>query len=188
MRDFKLTKAIRRQIYTTDLIYSTSIVFELGKDVQPKTKNVLKRINARLENINQILYGGSREKLVDALDTKSQRNYFKTIEKIKQVLIVSWEGDKVEADFFNAILYIVENVRQSAKKSNNKQLLHEWSMLNQSLNTLFCHIVEEPEGNEQLNTPNDPKKYYHRITDFIGYKYQDLGVVMGQRFEKVLAA
>lgn len=181
-----MSKATRRQIYVSDLVFATSLVYEKSEKPELKTRQVLTRINARLENINSLLYKGARGDLLQKLSPKDQKSYLKKIKKMQTLLEMIWAGDRVEADFFNALLYLVEQVRDSTKKSKNKKLQHEWKMLNQSINTFYGHIVPEPEGTQDLVFPMEPRRKYHRRDEtFIGYKYQDMGVVLGKKFERI---
>lgn len=170
--ELKLTRAVRRQIYTADLVFCTAVTFELSNEKPPKkTIDVLNRIKTRLENINHILYGGTRDQFLKRVSDKDRKRYLETIGRIRELMNEVLKDDHVEPDFFNAVLMVVENTRESVKMSKNKNLQKQWTMLNRSLATFCNHIIDEP-------AEYDP--------EWIGYKYEPLGVAMGERFHNVM--
>lgn len=153
MAILKMTRAVRQQVYTADLAFA--MVISLGSDstIPRNTKAVLKRIHIRLDNINRILYGDGKF----VLSPRDFKKYNRVILSIKKMISDITKNDRLETDFINAVLMMVEDTRESVKNSNNKKLQHEWNMLNQSLATFYRHIVQEPE-------PFNP--------EFTGYKYE----------------
>lgn len=185
----KLTRAVRRQIFTTDLVFCTAVTLKLSNEKLPKkTVDVLDRIETRLDNINHTLYGGTRDQFLKRISEKDRKRYLKTIDRIRDMMNIILEGDQAELDFFNAMMMVADDTNQSVKQSQNKHLRHEWLMLTKSFATLMNHIIEEPEGQPGLKFPGDPGEYNRRDADWVGYKYEDMGVALGLRFERIIAA
>jgi len=163
----KLTRSIRRQIYTADLVFA--MVTSLDCDMPKKTFDVMARIQARVDNINKILYGGGKFVLAQ----KDWEKYNRIINEMKTMILNISDDNKLGPDFFNAIMLMVEEAYESVTQSKNQRLQHEWAMLRKSMGTFCSHIINEPDG-------FDP--------DWIGYKYESIGVALGEKFEKVIMA
>jgi len=161
----KLTRSIRRQIYTADLVFAMSTC--LDGDLPKKTIEVLARIQARIDNINKILYGGGRFVLAQ----RDWEKYNRIIKQMKTMIINISDDNKLGPDFFNAVMMMVEDAYESVTQSKNKRLQHEWAMLRQSMGTFCKHVIDEPEE-------FDP--------DWIGYKYESIGAALGEKFKKVM--
>lgn len=172
MKTVKMTRAVRRQVYTLDLVFATSLTMGADDGKLPKkTKDVLSRIIARTDNLKRILHGGPKFQL----SPRDRKKYLRNIEVMKRMISAYIDNDRLENDFFNAVLMLVEDCREASKRSQNKQLQHEWKMLNQSLFTLYGHMVE-----------SEPEPHPNRDDSWSGYKYQVLGVSLGKKFEKVM--
>ncbi len=167
MAILKMTRAVRQQVYTADLAFALVTGLYSDSTIPWKGKAVLKRIYTRLDNIHRILYRGGNF----VLSPRDFKKYNRVILSIKKIILDITENNRVGNDFINAVLMMVEDTRESVKDSNNKKLQYEWNMLNQSLATFYKHIVQEPE-------PFNP--------EFTGYKYERLGVALGQKFQKVI--
>lgn len=161
----KFTRAVRRQIYTADLVFAMSTC--LDGNIPKKTVAVLKRIQVRVDNINKILYGGGRF----VLTPRDWKKYNRVIEQLKKMIMNISADNKLEADFFNAVLMLIEDTRESVKKSANKELQREWTMLNRSMATFCKHLIKEPK---------------HFDPNWVGYKYEALGVALGHKFESAM--
>jgi len=164
-KTIKLTRSIRRQIYTADLVFA--LVNNISGSVPKNVKSVLSRIQKRIDNINWILYGNQRF----ALSPRDHKKYNQVINKIKKLILDVDDGDMLSPDFFNAIMMLVEDTYESVKSSKKKPLQHEWRMLRNSMGTFCRHILNEPEE-------FDPA--------WPGYKYEALGVALGKKFDKVI--
>ena len=130
---------------------------------------MLARIQARVDNINKILYGGGRFVLAQ----KDWEKYNRIIKDMKTMIMNISEGNKLGPDFFNAVMLMVEEAYESVTQSKNQRLQHEWAMLRKSMGTFCSHIINEPDEFD----PN-----------WIGYKYESIGVALGEKFEKVIMA
>jgi hypothetical protein len=164
-KTIKLTRSIRRQIYTADLVFA--LVTNISGSVPKNVKSVLIRIQKRIDNINGILYGNQRF----VLSPRDHKKYNQVINKIKKLIIDVDDGDMLSPDFFNAIMLLVEDTYESVKASKKKTLQHEWRMLRNSMGTFCNHVINEPDE-------FDP--------DWPGYKYEALGVALGKKFEAVM--
>jgi len=161
----KLTRSIRRQIYTADLVFAMAT--SLDCDMPKKTFDVMARIQARVDNINKILYGGGRF----ILTQKDWEKYNRIIKEMKTMILNISDDNKLGPDFFNAVMLMVEDAYESVTQSKNQRLQHEWAMLRKSMATFCKHVLDEPDK-------FDP--------DWPGYKYERMGDAMGQKFEKVM--
>ena len=163
MNNIPLTKAVRRQIYTTDIALVTATVHrESNKDLPRKTLRVIDRITKRIQSINTVLYGGGKNDFYNRLSDKDYKRYLKGISKLKAFLEKTFEDDKVELDYYNAVLYVLEETQESTRKSKNKQLKHEWLMLVKSFGTFCAQVIDEPDGIPGLKFPCDKREYNHR--------------------------
>ena len=179
----KLTRSIRRQIYTADLVFA--LVTNISGSVPKNVRDILERIQKRIDNINGILYGNHRF----VLSPRDHKKYNQVINKIKKLIIDIDDGDMLSPDFFNAIMLLVEDTYESVKSSKKKTLQHEWRMLRNSMGTFCRNILNEPDGTPGgIKFRCDPKIYNDRIADWPGYKYEPMGVALGKKFEKVMMA
>lgn len=160
-----LTRSIRRQIYTADLIYAMSVC--LAGTLPKKTKDVLTRIQARLNNINKLLYGGGRF----VLSERDYKKYNRIINQVKDIISDISTNEKLNPDFFNACMMLVEDTYESAKQSKRTGLLHEWAMLRRSMSTFCSHVLDEPDE-------FDP--------DWAGYKYEPMGIALAAKLNAVM--
>lgn len=164
----KMTRAIRRQIYTADIVFSMSCM----KDLMPtkRMRDVLGRIEKRTNNINRILYGGGKF----VLEWRDYKKFNDVINKIKTIIMdLGGDDELLSPDFFNALMFLVENTYESVKLSKHRGLNHEWKMLRKSMGTFCEYVLEEPKD-------FDP--------DWPGYKDELLGVALGKKFNHIMMA
>lgn len=160
----KMTRSVRRQIYTSDLVFAMSTCLQ---GAPKKINDILDRIQDRLDNINNILYGGGKF----VLSPRDYKKYNKVIVKMKKLVVDMSDGEILTPDFFNAVMMLVEDTFESVKHSKSHRLKHEWTMLRNSMATFCNHVLNEPDE-------FDPA--------WPGYKYEAMGVTLGRRFEKVI--
>lgn len=161
----KMTRSVRRQLYTADIIFAMSCC--LKGELPKKTKAVLDRVQTRVDNINKILYGGGRF----VLSPRDYKKYNRVIDQLKKIVMDIGEDNQLSPDFFNAVMLLVEDTWESVTLSKKNVLKHEWRMLRNSMATFCRHILNEPDE-------YDP--------DWPGYRYEGLGVALGNKFNKVM--
>ncbi len=135
------SKSKRNLILTADLVTALTGCLKSETAMPMKTRQCIERINKRISNIREIVYGGPNM----VLSPGDFRKYERIICSIKKI-IDNMADDVVELDFINAILALVEDARISSRKSKNKTLQREMGYLNQSLATLYGHV--DPELSE----------------------------------------
>ena len=178
----KLTRSVRRQLYTADIVFAMSMCLE-GR-LPKKTRDVLGRVRARVDNINRIIYGGGRF----VLSSRDYKKYNRIISEIKTIIMEMSDDNHLDPDFFNAVMLLVEDVYESVQASTSKGLKHEWAMLRRSMGTFCKHVLNEPAGSPGLEFPGDSKIYNYRQADWAGYAYEAMGVALGERFKRVMMA
>lgn len=139
------SKSNRNLILTVDLVLAMTSSLETDTTLPAKTKRCIERINARIKNIQDIIFGGPT--LV--LSPTNYRQYKRIIMSVKK-LIDNIYCEVVELDFFNAVLCKVEDARVGCKNSKNTTLQREWEYLNQSLATLYGHVDPELESHQWM--------------------------------------
>ncbi len=152
------SKSNRNLILTVDLVIALASCIESEKSMPLKTKRCIDRINKRVSNIQNIIYGGNTLVLVPT----NYRKYARIIKSIKK-LIDNIAGEIVELDFFNAVLVLVEDARIGCKKSKNTRLQLEWGYLNQSLATLYGHVDQGLNAHEWMVLGENLAQRFKRI-------------------------
>ena len=175
-KTIKLTRAIRRQIYTQDIIMALILTREADKTkpMPRKTALLILRLKNQMDEINHVLYGGDRVAFVDRLTPKDRNRYTKTMFRMGDVLDSAWENNEVGPDFFEAVLMVTDDTAKAVQQSNNKRLKLCWNRLRNSVNTLYTHMTEDVPAQVKF----DP--------DWIGYKYMRLGEMLGTKIEEVM--
>jgi len=164
-----MTKAIRRQLYTVDLVHGIIAATQCADVTLPKkTKAVIARILSRVRKIKKVVWGGDTYNL----SPRDEKKHGRVVKAMQKLLHDAIMGDWFETDLITAVLFLVEEARESSKRSSNFELKMDWLMLNQSLYTLYNHLTEEDQEPE----PRD--------NDWPGYKYESLGAMLGKQFEK----
>lgn len=133
----RFTRAARRNILTIDLVKALADTMRTEDDraLPRNTRRCIDRVNARIKNIQEIIYSGPTL----ALAPGHYKKYARIVMSIKK-LIDNIGSDVVELDFFNAVLVLVEDARLACRRSKNIRLQREWNFLNQSLATLYGHV------------------------------------------------
>ena len=129
------SRAVRRQLLTLDLVYAlVSNLLESGS-LKANARQCAKRIEVRVQNIKQLLYGGTR--LV--LTPKDLRQYSRGVNALLELVESMDVGGSQQRglEFFNAVLFTVSDVRVQVLKSKNSKLRHEWLLIDKMLNTLY---------------------------------------------------
>lgn len=103
---------------------------------------------------------------------KDRKKHGKVVKAMQKLLKDAITGDRFETDLITAVLFLIEDARESSKRSSNFELRMDWLMLNQSLYTLYTHLCEDDPEPE----PRD--------NNWPGYKYERLGAMLGKQFEK----
>jgi hypothetical protein len=124
--------SVKNQIIGTDLVFGLFYPMKGDMSYSKNSRKCIKRIENRLNNIKKTLYEGD----LLVLNPRDHKKYNTIIDKVQNIII----GMDLDLDYFNAVLMVVEDIRESAKNSNNKALYNDWTLLSQSLNTLYKHL------------------------------------------------
>ena len=147
----KLTRSVRRQLYTADIVFAMSMCLE-GR-LPKKTRDVLGRVRARVDNINRIIYGGGRF----VLSSRDYKKYNRIISEIKTIIMEMSDDNHLGPDFFNAVMLMVEDVYESVQASTSKGLKHEWAMLRRSMGRFASMCSMSRRGRLVLSFRVTPK-------------------------------
>lgn len=172
----KLTKSIRRQIYTQDVIMTMIISREMDKKtpLTEPTRQVINDLKNQMESVNNALYGGERVDFVDRLSKKHQKLYIAEMTRLGNVIESAIDGQLVGLDYHNATLMVVDDTLKSIKQSKKPALKVLWDRVLRSTITLYNHITKTFP---QQTVPGH---------EWTGYKYMQLGEALGYKLERVM--
>lgn len=172
----KFTRSFRRQIYTQDVLMAWVLAVDGSKDDQitKEIREYVQSIRSILEGIDSLLFGSTRIDLVNLIDKKDVARYTRVVMQLNDVLNEAWAGNKIDLDFYNAILMVVEDTAKELQKSKNKDLSTIWELLADTVLDLYFLMA---------NDVVEPKEF---DSDWIGWKYMELGTKLGHKLERIV--
>lgn len=124
----RYTKAIRKQMCIMELVNGMLVGLKNPETYDDCEKKTIKEIAEETQKIRNNLTNDGHF----TLGVKQKKSFQETISKIQGVLS-SELGEFSGLDFLNALLALVEDVREASKRFTNRVLAYHWSRLNEVL-------------------------------------------------------